>query len=93
MCPLLLFPPFLPSHSWSKRLLGESAAKGFSQNIFLDELESKTPLIESFQEKFETVINLILTNFFEKSNQLNFINLGVKFTSPFEKILKDRKKV
>jgi hypothetical protein len=73
----------IAAHSWSRRLMGDSQASGFSSNVFLDELKTKTDTVEKNRLNISGLINKILTEsavFFERPD---FEGLSIAFTSPF----------
>ena len=78
----------LISHSWSARLLGESKAAGLSTNLFTDELESKLPLLEGYQNLIESFINTAIQEVTAFMNRPEFTEFNIKFRTPFN-IIRD----
>ena len=73
----------IAAHSWSKRLMGDSQANGFSSNVFLDELKTKSDTIEKNRLNISGLVNKIIMQaaiFFERPE---FEGLSIAYTSPF----------
>jgi len=84
----------LKANNWPRRFTGMDAATGISTNIFLDEFEiHAATTIKDEQELISTPINHIIlkeaVEFFEAPEMFDY---SVKFSSPFSRMLKERKK-
>lgn len=70
------------SHQWSRRILGDSVPSGFSNNIFADELKTKSDVIENARLDVSELINKIIWDGNIFLEQPQFEELSVAFQSP-----------
>lgn len=82
----------ITSHSWSKRLMGINEASGLSTNVFLDEFEIKSAtIIKEYQEAVGNLHNVIIAEVAKHFERQDVLEVSVKYSSPFAKMLEERK--
>jgi len=78
------------SNQWSAKLLYDDTASGLSNNIIIDALKSKLPVVRDNQAIAEKPINVALGKIVEWFGmESQFLNLGIDIKSPYAAILED----
>lgn len=78
------------AHKWSRRLIGDSEANGFSSNVFLDELKTKLPVIIENQQIIDSPLNVALMEIVEYMERTDLLGLAIQHKSPFKHLLDEQ---
>ena len=78
------------ANQWSAKLLFDDTASGLSNNIIIDALRSKLPIVKFNQTTAESPINTVLVDVVEWLGlEGQYLNLGIDIKSPWDTILQD----
>lgn len=82
----------IAAHQWTERLMGEAAPSGLGNNAAMDDFKQRLPIIEGYQTMVATEINMVnklIEDFYEERR---FEGIGIKFISPYSKMLEEMHK-
>lgn len=72
--------------------MGINEASGLSTNVFLDEFEIKSAtIIKEYQEAVGNLHNVIIAEVAKHFERQDVLEVSVKYSSPFAKMLEERK--
>lgn len=80
----------MEAHSWPAVFLGATMPTGFSQNVYLELLMVKLPLIESEAQPEEITINQAIDLCFYWTGVNVMEDKDIKFNNPYETLLKQK---
>jgi len=80
----------MEGHSWPDVFMGATMPSGFSQNVYLELLTMKLPLIESEAQPEEITINTAIDLCFYWTNIDLMAEKDIKFNNPYETLLKQK---
>lgn len=75
------------ANAWSLKLLGIEGSTGLSNNSFIDDLKTKMPIIEHYQNTIDGIINNAFEFVFKILEEKQFESIGIESKNPFEHLL------